>query len=182
MLLVPMSLGYYHKKEEGKKKRKLGRSFQHVVGGGGGWRAAAPDLEKVIVIHDPVRYPVAGAWTVAIVPFRFVTPRPRACAKVQKRLRGSELHNIPRIQAHTHKAGLHHLFFFVFPAADVQPSWTRTNEQRRRSGCPWPSSTLDSSTPQKKNLDSSRTTPALYLPCMCCPRSGPPRLQRVIQA
>lgn len=114
MLLVPMSLGYYHKKEEGKKKRKLGRSFQHVVGGGGGWRAAAPDLEKVIVIHDPVRYPVAGAWTVAIVPFRFVTPRPRACAKVQKRLRGSELHNIPRIQAHTHKAGLHHLFFFSY--------------------------------------------------------------------
>lgn len=35
----------------------------------GGLVRAAPDLEKVTVIHDPVRYPVAGAWTVAIVPF-----------------------------------------------------------------------------------------------------------------
>lgn len=64
----------------------------------GGLVRAAPDLEKVTVIHDPVRYPVAGAWTVAIVPFRFVTPRPRACAKVQKSLRGSDAHKRPKAQ------------------------------------------------------------------------------------
>ena len=98
MLLVLKSLGYYHhhKKERKKKKVRPFPSARRISRAGrrrrlaGGLVRAAPDLEKVTVIHDPVRYSVAGAWTVAIVPFRFVTPRPRACAKVQKSLRGPE--------------------------------------------------------------------------------------------
>jgi hypothetical protein len=44
------------------------------------------NLEKGIVNHDAVRYPVAGAWTVAIVRFRFVTPRPRPSAPRYRQL------------------------------------------------------------------------------------------------
>jgi hypothetical protein len=83
---VRRSLEYYLSSERKKnKQRKLGRSFQQrVVVGGGGLSAGscvrgALDLEKVVVSPDglAVRCPVAGAWTVAIVPFRSVTPRPR---------------------------------------------------------------------------------------------------------
>lgn len=119
----------------------------------GGLVRAAPDLEKVTVIHDPVRYPVAGAWTVAIVPFRFVTPRPRACAKVQKSLRGSD-------RARTIFGGSRPtatgracttFFFSAFPAAESSAGRAQATKGADL-GAHGPSSNLDS-------------TAALHLPC-----------------
>lgn len=84
------------------------------------------NLEKGIVNHDAVRYPVAGAWTVAIVRFRFVTPRPRPSAPRYRQLdrpawvRACKYSAVWGPGPQARFTGLHHPLFFVFRISGSQ--------------------------------------------------------------
>lgn len=115
----------------------------------GGLVRAAPDLEKVIVIHDPVRYSVAGAWTVAIVPFRFVTsPHDRVPAlRYRKACVGQTGPAQYSADPGPHAA---RPFFspLAFPAADSSAGRAQMDKGADLGAHgPWPSSNLDSTAP-----------------------------------